>query len=268
MAAPAPPANRNEEAHMPNSSTDPAPAASSAVHLAGSTTMLSRMRRVAEAYMGERPAARIVVIDGGGTARGCKALLDRTVDIAMASGGVPDEFANQLAGRRALRTTIISTDAIVPLVHAANPVADLSLRQLANIFSGRISNWKEAGGADAPIHVLVGPPGGGVTVSFKQLVLGDDATFTPSRVVLETGKRLQLAGGDPHAITYVAMMPLDRLGLKILTVDGLQPDVLASAYPLRAPMMLALAGAPSAAAGHFIAYAERQWNSAGAGERP
>ncbi|MEO7494817.1 MAG: substrate-binding domain-containing protein, partial [Massilia sp.] len=200
------------------------------------------------------------------TARGYKALVDRTVDIAMASGAVPDEVAIQLAGRqRTLYTTLISTDAVVPLVHASNPVSRLSLRQLTNIFSGRIRNWKEAGGADAPIHVLVGPPGGGVTRSFVQLVLGEDATFTPSRSVLDTGKRLRQVAGDPCAITFVAMMPFDQRALKIVTVDGLQANASMPATALRVPMILAVAGAQSGAARDFIAYAGRQWNFASEG---
>lgn len=252
---------------MPTTPSRPPVPASQALHLAGSTTMMQRMRHVAEAYMDERRDARIVIIDGGGTARGYKALLDRTVDIAMASGAVPAELAGALAASgRSLHSTVLSTEALVALVHMSNPVARLSMRQLANVFSGRIHNWKALGGPDAAIHVLVGLPGGGVSSSFRQLVLGDDATFTPSRVGLDTAHRLRQAAGDPLAITYAAMQSPDVRSLKMLMIDGLPPDVASPAYPLRVPLMLAIAGARSGATREFIGYAARQWHSAGSPE--
>jgi phosphate transport system substrate-binding protein len=234
-----------------------------ALHLAGSTTMMARMRRVAEAYMDEQRDTSIVIIDGGGTARGYKALLDRTADICMASAAAGDELRAQLAGQqRTLVSTEVSTDAVAVLVHASNPVTNLSLRQLGNILSGRIANWRAVGGADAPIHVLVGPAGGGVSLNFRQQALGEDATFTPARTVLGSAHRLRRAAEDPLAITYVAMMQLDDPRLKALSIDAVAPRAQLRAYPLHAPLLLAVADRRAGAASAFIGYAARQWNSA------
>jgi ABC-type phosphate transport system substrate-binding protein len=84
------------------------------------------MQRAAEAYMATRPA-RIVVNGGCGTARGYKALLDGTTDIAMASGSAPDDLRAAAARNRPLRATVVSRDAILALVHASIPLATLRL---------------------------------------------------------------------------------------------------------------------------------------------
>lgn len=227
-----------------------------AVHLAGSTTLLPRIQRAAEAFMTTYPDATIVIVGAGGTARGYKALLDRTVDIAMASGNLPQQLASRVADQRTtLRSTVLSHEAIVPLVHISNPVTSLSMRQLRNIFSGRISNWREVGGRDAPIEVLAGMPTGGVFSSLKKLVLGNDDTFTPGALVLGTADRLARCADRPFAISYVPHMPLPDRRLKMLRVDGIEASRSAPAYPLRLPMMLVTHNAPSTSTRAFIAYA-------------
>ncbi len=248
---------------MPTTSSRPPVPSFQAVHLAGSTTMMARMRIIAEAYMEQQSAARIVIIDGGGTARGYKALLDRTVDLAMASGAPPAELASGLAAAgRSPHSIVMSTEALVTLVHKSNRVERLSMRQLANVFAGRIDNWKAVGGIDAAIHVYVGLPGGGVSSSFRQLVLGEEASFTPTRVGMDTAHRLRYAAADPLAITYAAMRAPDARSMKMLMIDGMAPDAVRPGYPLKVPLMLAIAGAPSLAARNFVDYAARQWQAA------
>jgi phosphate transport system substrate-binding protein len=226
-----------------------------ALQLTGTTTLLPRMQRVAEAYM-ETHAVRVVIDDGCGTARGYKALLDGTTDIAMASGTVPDDLAAAATARGvAFRTTVVTQDAILALVHAANPLATLTLLQLRNIFTGRVANWRALGGQDAPIEVLVGPPTGGVSSSWRRRLLGDDDTFTPLARVLGTNDRLARMAARPFAVTYLPHMALPTHRVKAVRVDGIAADLAPLAYPLHAPMMLVTLGAPALAAHRFIAYA-------------
>lgn len=226
-----------------------------ALQLTGSTTLLPHMQRAAEAYMDARPA-RIVVNGGCGTARGYKALLDGTTDIAMASGTVPADLAAAAAARGlAFHETVVIRDAILPLVHASNPVDALGLRQLRAVFTGRITNWRTLGGCDATIEVLVGPPSGGVSNSWRKRVLGDEDTTTPQAQVLPMAERLARVAARPFAITYVSQMTGHTRHMKVLRVDGMTAELAPQTYPLRAPMMLVTLGAPSQAAAHFIAHA-------------
>ncbi len=224
---------------------------SKSVHIRGSTTLLPIIQRLGEAYMRERPEACIVV-SGGGTARGYKAILEGTADIAMASGAVPEDLVSDIERKGIkLHSTIVSYDVIVPLVNAANPIGNLSLKQLKNIFTGRITNWKDVGGKNAPIEVYVGPPTGGISDTWKRLILGEDDTYTPSRMVLNTNDRMARVAKHPLAISYLTKTPLRLPHLKLLSVDGIVADAANTNYPLRVPLMLVTAETPSATAKDF-----------------
>lgn len=221
------------------------------LQLTGSTTLLPRMQRAAEMYM-DLQAGRIVINGGCGTARGYKALLDGTTDIAMASGVAPDDVNAAAAARGLpLRATVVTEDAILPVVHAANPIIKLSLLQLNNIYTGRIVNWRQVGGPDAAIEVLLGPPSGGVSNSWRRSVLAGADTFTPRAQVMAMEARLARVAAQPHAIAYVSNTALPARRVKALRVDG------SAAGPLRAPMMLVTLGAPAPGAAAFIGWAAR-----------
>jgi len=229
------------------------------VHIRGSLVFMPIMQRIAEDYMRSIPGSA-VVISGGGTTRGYLALLDGTADVAMVSGSPSDEVADVIR-----RTGIALTNipfrhvAMAPAVHFTNPVNDLSMAQLREIFSGRISNWKSVGGKDAPIKVFVGPPSDGITNTWSDLVMGEFDTFTPSASALELEQRIVGVGRDPNAITYLATVSLKDRALKLLSVD----TVLAGAdsahtgrYTLLAPLMLVTRGKPGPATQKFLQYVQ------------
>lgn len=228
---------------------------SKSVHIRGSTTLLPLMQRMGEAYMSEHPDASIV-ISGGGTARGYKAILDGTADIAMASGVVPEEIADEINRRGIkLHSTTLSYGAIVTVVHPSNAIGNLSMKQLRNIFTGRVNNWKEVGGKNAPIKVLIGPPTGGITDTWKRLILGEEDTYTPSGIVMNNIDRIEQLAKEPLAITFLTIGTENNPHLKILKVDGVSPNadtVRSGRYPLRAPLMMVTTETPSAAAKEFI----------------
>ncbi len=226
------------------------------VQLRGSTTLLPIAQQVGENYMREHPGASIV-ISGGGTARGYKALLDGTADIAMASSTVPEEIATEIARRNIKFVSVtVGYDALVTVVHPTNPVNNLRLDQVKNIFTGRIKNWKEVGGKNAPIQVLVGPPSGGVTETWKQIVLGSDDTYTPAGIVLSSKERVEKIIANPNAITFLTYGTI-KTSLKLLSLDGVHvtaETILDGRYHLRVPLMLATTDKPSASATNFIEY--------------
>ncbi|MGZ3237514.1 MAG: PstS family phosphate ABC transporter substrate-binding protein [Burkholderiaceae bacterium] len=230
---------------------------SKSVHIRGSTTLLPLMQRMGEAYMAEHPDVN-VVISGGGTARGYKAILDGTADIAMASGAVSDEIADE-NNRRGIKlhSTTLSYGVIVAVVHPSNAISNLSMKQLRNIFTGRINNWKELGGKNAPIKVFVGPPTGGITDTWKRLILGDEDTYTPSGIVMDNADRIEHLAKEPLAITFLTIGAENNPHLKILKIDGVIPNadtVHSGSYPLRAPLMMVTTETPSAATKQFIQY--------------
>lgn len=234
-------------------STDAAPRS---VHVRGSTTLLPMAQRVAGEYMARRPDTT-VAINGGGTFRGYKSVLDGTADVGLVSGPLPDELEREPA-RRGIRLVSVTAaySAIVPIVHPSNPLVNLSTDQLKHIFSGRIANWKDVGGKDAPIKVFVGPPSGGITEAWKDAILGEDGTYTAKGIALPTEERVRRVAADPLAISFAAFGGTDA-SVKLLRINGITAGtdtVLDGRYPLRSPLMLVTTDRPSAAAREFVDY--------------
>lgn len=226
------------------------------VHLRGSPILLPMAQSLAESYMREHPEATIVV-SGGGTYRGYKAVLDGTADVAMVASQPQDEV-RQLMGPNspALTKTSVGYTAVVPVVHAKNPVHTLSLAQLRDVFSGHITDWKSLGGRAGPIHVFVGFPSEGITETWREYVMGNDFHFTPKGRVSDIPTRLRAIGTDPGGITFVSHGNL-QTGLRALAVNGVTATtetVQDSSYPLGFPLTLVTREQSSAATQAFVKY--------------
>ncbi len=121
----------------------------------GSTTVLPISQSAAEAFMAENKDVKISV-SGGGSGNGIKALIDGTCDVANSSRFMKDSEV-KLAVEKGVYPVpfAVAIDAIVPIVNPANKVSNLTTRQLQDIYTGKVTNWKQVGGEDKPI-VAVG----------------------------------------------------------------------------------------------------------------
>ena len=120
----------------------------------GSTTVLPVVQKATEAFAKTNPDVHIA-LSGGGSGNGVKALIDGLTNIAMSSRDIKGSEV-KLAEQRGVKPyrTAVAVDAIVPVVNNANTVKDLTQEQLKAVFEGKIRNWKEVGGKDAPIVVV------------------------------------------------------------------------------------------------------------------
>jgi phosphate transport system substrate-binding protein len=227
------------------------------VHIRGSIAFASTVQSLAEQYMKGNPTSSVVV-SGGGTSRGYLTLLDNTTDLAIVSGAPSEDTMDEIARSGVKLVNVpFRRVAMAPAVHFTNPVNDLSLIQLREIFSGRINNWKAVGGKDAPINVYIGPPGDGITNTWNDLVLGDADTFTPRARNAELQQRIAGVAGDPFVITYLATDSLKDRALKILSVNQVvagADSVRSGRYTLLAPLMFVTREKPSAEAQKFLQY--------------
>jgi phosphate transport system substrate-binding protein len=143
-------------------------------------------------------------VNGGGTGTGIAALLNRTADIATCSRKIRArevEGCVRAFGARP-REYAVALDAVIVLVHASNQVEALDLEQLAGIYSGRIRNWKEVGGADVPLVPYGRENGSGTHDFFKESVL-KRADFAGGVQLLQgTAQILSAVARDPNAIGY------------------------------------------------------------------
>jgi phosphate transport system substrate-binding protein len=152
-------------------STGTSPGNSGTIENKGSDTIVNLALAWAEFYQTLHPDIRISVT-GGGSGTGIAALINGTVDIANASRKIkPEEItAAQENGSDPIEF-IIARDAIAVIVNPENPVSQLTLQQISDIYSGKINNWREVGGEDRPIVRLSRETNSGTHVYFLEQVL-------------------------------------------------------------------------------------------------
>jgi len=137
----------------------------------GSDTIVNLALAWAEEYQKNHQEVRISVT-GGGSGTGIAALINGTVDIANASRKMKsEEYENAQDNGIEPHEFIIAKDAIAVIVNHANPIEQLTLQQISNIYSGKIKNWKELGGQDLPIVLLSRETNSGTHVYFLEEVL-------------------------------------------------------------------------------------------------
>ncbi|MBM3847007.1 MAG: phosphate ABC transporter substrate-binding protein [Verrucomicrobia bacterium] len=154
------------------------------ITIKGSDTMVILAQKWAEVYMSKNPSTKIQVT-GGGSGTGLAALQNKATDIANSSRKIrPAEVAECIKsfGKRPLEYKV-AMDGLSVYVNAENPVQELSLEQLELVFTGKIKNWKDLGGSDAPITVYSRENSSGTYEFFKEHVLGDVPRLVETRLV-------------------------------------------------------------------------------------
>jgi phosphate transport system substrate-binding protein len=174
----------------------------------GSDTIVNLALAWAEAYQTVNPALRISV-SGGGSGTGIAALINKTTDIANASRKIKDEEVQSARQNGVDPHEIeIARDAIGVIVNPANPVQQLTLQQISDIYSGKITNWKDVGGDDRPIVLLSRESNSGTHVFFLEQVvrLGnskDKTLFSQDTLLLPSSEGIMAeVRQNPNAIGY------------------------------------------------------------------
>ncbi|MFO1470670.1 MAG: phosphate ABC transporter substrate-binding protein [Turneriella sp.] len=144
---------------------------STSLKIAGSDTMVQLGQNLVKAYMTANPGTSASV-QGGGSGTGIAALLNNSTDIASASREMkPKELDQAKAKGLDVKEYIIALDALAVVVHPTNKVSKLTIAQLSDIYAGKITNWKQVGGADQEILVISRENNSGTHVYFKEHVL-------------------------------------------------------------------------------------------------
>lgn len=169
----------------------------------GSDTMYLLMKRLAEEYMRRNPGISVYT-EGGGSASGIQALIRGEIDICAASRPLQAKEIKQLSENyRSVGVVFrIAKDALSVYLNKKNPVRDLTMKQLKQIFSGEITNWKAVGGTDHPITVLIRPPNSGTYLYFKRHVLEGREYTNRAITIPTTAKIVETVAADQFAIGY------------------------------------------------------------------
>jgi phosphate transport system substrate-binding protein len=201
----------------------------------GSDTIVNLALAWAEKYQSGHPDIRISVT-GGGSGTGIAALVNGTVDIANASRKIKEEETAE-ATKNGINPVehIIARDAIAVIVNPENPVSELTLQQISDIYSGKYSNWQEVGGEDRPIVRLSRETNSGTHVYFLETVLRlgnkeDKSLFSMDTLLLPSSEGIiSEVRNNPNAIGYdgLGYVPKDLKKIAIAKKTG-EPYVLPS----------------------------------------
>lgn len=204
------------------------------VRVSGSDTMFRLAQRWAEEFMRSHPGTSIMV-EGGGTEAGLRALLNGEADFTTASRPIPPEAVSALAREyRTLGFSVLTArDALCFYTHMDNPVASLTTEQLAGIFSGRITDWSEVGGDPAPIRVLSRDPNSGTHAYLEEHLLRGGAITGRAAVFPGTASIVREVSRDVNAIGYGGLAYGENV--YDLDVNGVPPfaeNVRNGSYPV------------------------------------
>jgi len=222
-----------------------------ALTVAGSDTMVNMAQAWAETFMTANPGVQISV-KGGGSGTGIAALINGTIDIADASREMKPEELAQLS---TATKTAVARDGIAVVVNAANSVEDISLGDLGKIYRGEITNWKDVGGADAPIVLVSRDSSSGTYEYFKEAVVGKDKEFAKSaKLLASTQAIVDEVKANPNAIGYIGV-GYESSDIKVVKVDGVASSVatvLDGTYELSRDLYVYTAKAPEGLAKAYI----------------
>ncbi len=223
------------------------------VSVNGSTTVLPAMQLVAESFMKTHPDVT-VTISGTGSGNGIKALQDKTADIAMSSRELKAKEAEALKKLGDTQTYVVAHDAIIPVVNTKNAVKGLTIEQLRDIYAGKIKDWKEVGGAAAPIVVIGRDTSSGTYECFQELVMGKTRVSQRALLQSSNGGVVQAVAGNPNAIGYIGVGYMDAQ-TTALEVNGVKPGIETAknkTWPIARDLYLFTANAPEGGAKALI----------------
>jgi phosphate transport system substrate-binding protein len=194
----------------------------------GSDTIVNLALAWAERYQAEHPEVRISVT-GGGSGTGIASLINGTVDLANASRKIKEEeTAEAQSNGVEPMEHIVARDAIAVIVNPENPVSQLTLKQISDIYSGKIINWSEVGGEDRPIVRLSRETNSGTHVYFLETVLRlgnseDKTLFSTDTLLLPSSEGIIAeVRQNPNAIGYdgLGYVPKDLKMIAIAEEEG------------------------------------------------
>ncbi len=229
------------------------PALSGTVTMAGSTSVQPLSEELSTAFMDKNKEVRIEVA-GGGSGAGVKAAQTKTADIGAASRDIK-------SSETGIKAIVICMDGIAVVVNPKSTVDELTMDQVKDIFSGKITNWKEVGGSDSQIVVVNREEGSGTRGAFEEIVLhkGDKVPFTDKAIIQNsTGVVREAVSKDVNAIGYISLGGLNNT-VKPVKVDGAEAtvdNIKSKKYPIARPFnyLVNEAQAPSEVAQAFIDY--------------
>lgn len=204
------------------------------VMIMGSTALQPLAEQAAKMFMYDFPNSNIQV-QGGGSGNGLTAVSQGVVNI-----GNSDIFAEEKKGidKNALEDHKVAVAGFAVICNPAAGVDNLTNAQLIDIFTGKVTNWKDVGGNDVPVVIISRPASSGTRIAFKKYGLSGQDETTKGKALTQdsSGAVLQGVSGTEGAVSYIGLSYIkNSKGIKILKLDGIEPNALNIAngkYPI------------------------------------
>lgn len=241
----------------------PAPAGRT-VTVKGSDTLVILAQRLAERFMAENPG-KTVQVTGGGSGTGIAALINGTTDVANASRPMKDAEKQQVQQKRGVPAIEhpVALDGLAVYVNEKNPLQTLTLAQLKAIYLGEVKNWKDLGGADAPIVLYGRENNSGTYAYFKEHVLADEDFAAETQSLPGTAAVVNAVARDPNAIGYGGIAYGTGIRAVPVKKDEASPaiaptmeNVTSGAYPISRTLFMYTAGEPTGDVKAYIDFAQ------------
>lgn len=208
---------------------------SGSVSTNGSTSMEKVIGVLSEQFMIDNSGVTITY-DATGSGTGIEAAKNGTCDIGLSSRALKDEeVAEGLVG------TTVALDGIAVIVNADSKVADLTVEQIAQIFTGAVKDWSEVGGDAGAISCIGREAGSGTRDGFESIT-GTEDTCVLAQELTSTGAVIEAVKGNPNAIGYASLSAVEgQDGIKAVTVGGVactEETVLDGSYAIQRPFVL------------------------------
>ena len=199
----------------------------------GSTSMKSVIGALGESFQNANSGVTFTY-NPTGSGSGIQAVSEGRCDIGLASRGLKDDEKSS-----GLTETVLAYDGIAVVVSPENPVSDLTIEQIADIYTGKITNWSEVGGNDAEI-VLIGREAGSGTRDGFESITGTEEECQYRQELTSTGDVIATVSQNPNAIGYASLSAVKDT-VKALSVGGVAPSedtVKDGSYVIQRPFVL------------------------------
>ncbi len=212
----------------------------------GSTTVGPISKAFADFYKEGHPNVNITISESG-SGNGVKSLMNKACDIANMSRFMKDaEFKSCVDKGIRPVAHVVAFDGLAVIVNPKNPVKALSMQQISDIYTGKISNWKELGGEDAKIVIVSRDTNSGTYETFNELVLKKAPVAKDAEYVGSNGRARTRVNTTKNAIAYVGLGFADD-SVKTLSVNGILPNaksLSSGKYPIARPLFMFTDGYP------------------------
>ncbi len=230
---------------------------SGSILASGSTALQPLVEQVAEKFMETNKGVDIQV-QGGGSGTGLTQVAEKQVDIGNSDVFAEEKLKDADAEKaKALVDHQVAVVAIAAVSHPDAGVDSLTKQQLVDIFTGKVTNWKEVGGKDQKIQIINRPSSSGTRATFEGFALGTKTEDLQGSIQEDSsGTVKKMIGETPGAIGYLALSYLDD-SVKTLNYDGVEPsvdNVVSGKYPVWAYEHMYTNGEPNETVKAFLDY--------------